>query len=178
MKVEETFISGLKIIYLNRFTDLRGDFVKVFNQNYFIENGLETDFRESYYSISAKNVIRGMHFQTPPEAHTKIVYLNSGKILDVVLDIRSESPTFGRYFSIELTTDNPLLLYIPKGCAHGFLSREENSMITYLQTTCYNSVNDTGIRYDSFGMNWNNETSILSERDLAFPTLNTFNSPF
>ncbi|MDD3744180.1 MAG: dTDP-4-dehydrorhamnose 3,5-epimerase family protein [Lentimicrobiaceae bacterium] len=173
MRIEETFISGLKLIHLKEFKDQRGSFIKVFNEEFFKENGLETNFKESYYSISAKNVIRGMHFQVPPAEHTKLVYLNSGSILDVVLDLRKDSQTFGQYFSVELTVSNPVLIYIPIGCAHGFLSLEDNSMVTYLQTTCYHPTFDCGIRYDSFGYNWPVDNPIISQRDGGFKPIVT-----
>lgn len=169
MHIEQTFIPGLKLIHLKEFIDNRGSFIKVFNKEFFLENGLETDFKESYYSISSKNVIRGMHFQIPPAEHTKLVYLNQGKIIDVVLDIRKSSPTYGQHFSTELYTQNPILIYIPVGCAHGFLSMEDNTMVTYLQSSCYNNASDKGIKYSSFGMKWEIENPILSERDLCFP---------
>jgi dTDP-4-dehydrorhamnose 3,5-epimerase len=178
MEIENTFIPGLKLIHLNKFEDKRGSFTKVFNYDFFIENELSTDFKESYYSISEKNVIRGMHFQIPPYEHTKLVYLNQGSIVDVVLDIHKDSPTYGKYFSIELNTNNPVLIYISIGCAHGFLSLEDHSIVTYLQTTCYNSQSDCGIKYDSFGMDWNIEIPILSQRDISFLPLNQFKSPF
>lgn len=169
MEIENTFIPGLKLIHLNEFKDLRGSFIKVFNEEFFTENRLEHNFKESYYSISAKNVIRGMHFQISPFEHMKLVYLNQGKILDVVLDIRKLSPTYRQYFSIKLNTENPILIYIPVGCAHGFLSLEDHTMVTYLQTSCYNNECDKGIKYNSFGMNWGTENPIISERDISFP---------
>ena len=178
MEIEETFIPSLKLIHLKEFKDTRGSFIKVFNNDLFAKNGLETDFKESYYSISAKNVIRGMHFQIPPFEHTKLVYLNQGKILDVVLDIRKLSPTFGHHYSIELNIENPILIYIPVGCAHGFLSLEDNTMVTYLQSSCYNNTCDKGIMYNSFGMNWEIEYPIMSERDLCFPNFSDTNFNF
>lgn len=178
MHIEQTFIPGLKLIHLNEFKDNRGSFIKVFNADFFAENGLETNFKESYYSISAKNVIRGMHFQTPPAEHTKLVYLNQGKILDVVLDIRKASPTYGQHFSIELNTENPILIYIPIGCAHGFLSLEDHTMVTYLQTSCYDKECDAGISWNSFGMEWKIKNPIISERDNSFIKFETYNSQF
>jgi len=169
MKIEDTFIPGLKLIHLDKFIDIRGSFLKVFNEDYFAENGLETDFKESYYSISHKNVIRGMHFQVSPAEHTKLVYLNSGSIVDVILDIRKNSPTYGQHFTINLNCDKPILVYIPVGCAHGFLSLEDNTMVTYMQTSCYNKSCDMGIKYNSFGMEWDIENPIVSNRDLSFP---------
>lgn len=178
MKIEETYIQGLKLIYLKEFEDLRGAFIKVFNEKFFAKNGLETKFMESYYSISAKNVIRGMHFQIPPEEHTKMVYLNQGSILDVILDIRKNSATFGKYLKIEINKNNPVLVYIPVGCAHGFLSLQDNTMVTYLQSSCYNSDYDKGVKYDSFGMDWKIDRPILSNRDLQFPVFSETNFIF
>ena len=171
MEIENTFIPGLKLIHLNKMTDLRGDFLKVFNEDYFVENGLMTNFKESYYSVSKKDVIRGMHFQIPPAEHNKLVYINHGSILDVILDIRKSSPSFGQYFSIKLTCDRPTVVYIPIGCAHGFLSLEDQSMVTYLQSSCYNRESDKGLKYDSFNMEWGINNPILSERDSTFPRL-------
>lgn len=178
MEVEDTFIEGLKILHLKKFADARGSFLKVFNFDLFQQNGLNTQFKENYFSVSKKGVIRGMHFQLPNFEHDKLVYLNCGKILDVVIDIRKESKTYGNYFSIEITEDKPVAVYIPIGCAHGFLSLEENSMVSYLQTTVYNASCDGGIRFDSFGMDWNIEKPILSDRDFSFSTFADFNSPF
>lgn len=178
MILEQTFIPGLLLIHLKEFKDFRGSFIKVFNESFFIENGLDTNFKESYYSISAKNVIRGMHFQIPPAEHTKLVYLNQGMINDVVLDIRKSSPTFGQHFSIVLDTDNPLLIYIPAGCAHGFLSMKDYTIVSYLQTSCYNNDCDKGIKFNSFGMNWKIENPIVSERDLSFADFSNTNFIF
>lgn len=178
MRIENTFIEGLKLLYLNEFKDIRGSFIKVLNSDFFEQNCLETNFKESYYSISAKNVIRGMHFQIPPSEHTKIVYVNNGSILDVILDIRKESQTFGKFFKIEINTNLPLLIYIPVGCAHGFLSLEDNTMVTYLQSSCYESISDKGIKFDSFGFNWKTSNPVLSSRDLSFESFKNFKTPF
>lgn len=178
MEIEKTFIEGLKLIYLNDFKDNRGSFIKVFNQDFFRENGLETEFKESYYSISAKHVIRGMHFQIPPAEHTKLVYVNQGEIIDVILDIRKNSATYGKYFRIKIGKTNAVAIYIPIGCAHGFLSLVDNTMVTYLQTSCYNNECDKGIKYNSFGMNWDIEKPVISDRDNSFISFGSFVSPF
>jgi len=178
MEIKNTFIEGLKIIHLKEFKDNRGSFIKVFNEDFFLKKGLETNFKENYYSNSAKNVIRGMHFQIPPAEHTKLVYLNQGKIIDVVLDIRKSSPTYGKHFSIKLITEDPILIYIPIGCAHGFLSLEDNTMVTYIQTSCYNNDCDKGIKYNSFGMKWETENPTISARDLSFPDFSNTNFNF
>ena len=178
MHIEQTFIPGLKLIHLNEFKDNRGSFIKVFNEDFFHENGLETDIKESYFSISAKNVIRGMHFQIPPAEHTKLVYVNQGSILDVVLDIRKNAETYGKFFSYKITQENPTLVFIPAGCAHGFLSLEDQTMVTYLQSSVYNKACDTGILWNSFGMEWKIENPIISDRDDSFIKFKNFNSYF
>ncbi len=119
-----------------------------------------------------------MHFQIPPAAHVKLVYVTSGIILDVVLDIRKGSPTYGKYISAELSEKNRKMMYIPIGCAHGFLSLKNNSCVIYLQTTMYSKDNDAGIHIDSFGMDWGVSSPIMSTRDQAFPALQEFKTPF
>lgn len=178
MIIEDTFIQGLKIIHLNKFQDIRGDFIKVFNEDFFLNNGLETNFKESYFSISQKNVIRGMHYQVSPAAHIKLVYLNQGSILDVILDIRKNSKTFGQYLSIFINYHKPILVYIPIDCAHGYKSLENQTIVSYLQTSCYNSACDKGIKYNSFNMNWEIDNPIISHRDLTFPDFHNSNFNF
>ena len=178
MQIETTFIPGLKLITLKESKDNRGSFIKTFNQDFFKLNELEVVFKESYYSISAKDVIRGMHFQIPPAEHIKLVYVNQGAIKDIILDIRSQSPTYGQYLSIKIDSTNPVLIYIPVGCAHGFLSLEDNTMVTYLQSSCYNSDCDKGIRYDSFGFDWGIKDPVISVRDQNFPAFSAVKSAF
>lgn len=178
MNIIDTDICGLKILEPKVFEDTRGKFVKTFNDDVFKLNGLNVDIKEAYYSISQKNAIRGMHFQIPPFDHTKLVYVPCGKILDVVLDIRKKSPTYGSFFSIELSEKNAKILVVPKGLAHGFMSLKDNTNVTYMQTTCYMPTNDYGIRYDSFGFEWGDKNFKLSNRDLMFPVFKEFDSPF
>lgn len=178
MTFTKTKINGVTIIEPKFFEDNRGSFIKNFNEGLFHQEGLTTDFKENYYSTSKKNVIRGMHFQTPPKDHVKLVYVTIGKIIDVVLDIRKNSPTYGQYLATELSPKNPKAIYIPNGCAHGFLSLEDNSMVIYLQTSTYSKEHDEGVKFDSFGMDWGSEKHVLSERDLGFPTFKEYQSPF
>ena len=165
----------LKAVHMN---DNRGSFRKLFNADFFRENQLETDLKEIYYSVSRKNVIRGMHFQAPPADHAKIVYVSYGSIKDVVVDLRQESPAYGHYYSVELDADGGYYLYIPKGFAHGFASLEEGTIVNYVQTSVYAPREDSGIRYDSFGFDWEISEPVVSERDRAFPGLNSFKTPF
>ena len=119
-----------------------------------------------------------MHFQTPPAEHDKVVYVSKGSIIDVVVDIRTNSKSYGQYCSFELSDSKGAFLYIPIGCAHGFLSLEDNTIVNYMQTSVYNAACDCGIRYDSFGFDWGVENPTLSDRDQSFPTLSNLNNPF
>jgi dTDP-4-dehydrorhamnose 3,5-epimerase len=178
MEIEKTFIDGLFVIHLDKLGDNRGSFVKIFNHDFFRDNNLNTDFKESYFSVSDKNVIRGMHFQTPPAQHTKLVYVNHGSIADVVLDIRLNSATYGRCFNITITDAQPKLVYIPAGLAHGFLSLHHHTIVSYMQTSVYSKENDHGIKWGSFGFDWGVTDPILSPRDQSFETFSEFKSPF
>jgi len=178
MNIVSTHIKDLFILENPNIEDGRGYFHKPFNVDVFRKNGLDTNFHEFYYSVSRKHVIRGMHFQIPPHEHTKLVYVSFGRILDVVLDIRKESETYGQWFSVELTPEAGKCIYIPKGCAHGFLSLEEDTIVNYAQTTGYSKECDKGILYNSFGFDWNVKDEIVSERDKSFPELVAFKSPF
>jgi len=178
MKIIKTDIEGLLVLEPRVFEDSRGKFIKTFTDTFFKENGIEVDIKETYFSISHKDVIRGMHFQTPPYEHIKIVYVPYGKILDVVLDIRKNSSTYGQCFSMKLSSENAKILIIPKGLAHGFKSLQDNTNVTYMQTTAYAPSNDEGIRFDSFGFNWKCNDPKLSDRDLSFSSLDKFKTPF
>lgn len=178
LKLLDTKINGLKILEPRVFEDRRGKFIKTFNDAFFAEHGFNIQINESYYSISHKGVLRGMHFQAPPHDHLKIVYVPYGKIIDVVLDIRKNSPTYGESFEIELSSDNAKVLIIPKGLAHGFIALEDNTNVTYMQTSGYVPDCDAGIKYDSFGYDWGLTKTEISDRDLEFVTFEKFESPF
>ncbi len=171
-------LSGAFLITLPSFDDHRGNFTKTFQDSFFKQAGIGFDLRESYFSLSHKQVIRGMHFQLPPHDHAKVVYCPLGSILDVLIDLRKESDTYGQHYAAELSAANHRAYYIPKGFAHGFKALSDNAMTYYLVSSEYNQQHDTGIRYDSFGFDWEYVTPILSERDLSFPALKDFDSPF
>lgn len=170
MKVLTTDFKDLYVLEYNSFKDNRGEFVKTIHKETFIENKLEWEFAESFYSISNKNVFRGMHFQYSPHDHEKLVYVVKGSIIDVVLDLRSQSETFGQYFTIELSEKNRKGLYIGKGFAHGFLSLENDTTVEYHTTTVQSKESEGGVRYDSFGLELNIDDLIISERDQSFST--------
>lgn len=178
MEIIKTKFDGLIILQTVKANDDRGSFQKLFNYDFFAENGLATDFKEFYYSVNRKGARRGMHFQIPPFDHVKIVYVSKGRILDVCVDIRKKSATFGKCFSIELNAENGQYLYIPKGFAHGFLTLEDNSIVNYAQTSCYNKECDCGILQDSIDFEWGESSVIVSKRDQTFPKLSEYKSPF
>lgn len=174
MEILETKLEGVYIIKNRIFQDQRGKFIKTYHKDDFKKLGLCTDFQESYFSVSNKDVIRGMHFQIPPFEHEKLVYVAKGKVLDVIVDLRKNSKTKGQYIEVELSEENGYSIYIPKGLAHGFKSLEDNTIMIYNVATVYNQDCDYGIKYDSFGFDWKCENPILSQRDKKFETLEEF----
>lgn len=171
MKINKTNLEGVFEIENNVFEDQRGRFVKTFHSDMFLEAGLNVNFKESFYSLSHKNILRGMHFQHPPHDHNKLVYVVSGRILDVALDIRQESKTYGQYYTTELSSDNAKSLYMSKGIAHGFLTLSDSACVVYMTTSVYAPKHDDGIHWDSFGFNWGVNNPIISERDSSFGKL-------
>lgn len=179
MKFQQTQLPGVYTIGLDQLKDERGVFVKTYHAEIFqTATGAPLNWRESFYSVSGKNVIRGMHFQVPPFDNTKIVYVTAGKIKDVVLDIRKSSPTYGHYISIDLSADAAGAVLIPAGCAHGFLSLADKTIVVYMQTSVYSQEHDMGILWNSFGMDWGIDNPVLSPRDRTFPSLEAFKTPF
>lgn len=178
MKILETGINGLFQVQLNRFIDNRGWFFKNYNTDLFGKENLEFDIEESYFSYSKKNVIRGMHFQIPPYDHVKLVSVVKGRILDVVVDLRKNSPTYKKYLAFELSEENNISLYIPKGLAHGFAVLSEDAITSYMVGKGYSKDHDDGIRFDSFGFEWPISNPILSERDNSFKSIDDYTTPF
>ncbi|RYD56198.1 MAG: dTDP-4-keto-6-deoxy-D-glucose epimerase [Sphingobacteriales bacterium] len=167
-----------RVIDLPAFFDARGSFVKTFHDTILKEAGIDFTLRESYFSLSNKDVIRGMHFQMPPHQHAKIVFCPQGAILDVIVDLRKDSPTYGQHYEQELSAENHKAYYIPEGFAHGFKALTDNAITYYLVSSEYNQPSDTGIRYDSIGFDWGVQQPIISVRDLSFPAIQAFDSPF
>lgn len=176
-KFKKTSIEGLFVC--NNFVaeDQRGVFVKIFNSEDFKEIGCTENFKESYYSVSTKDVIRGMHFQIPPHDHFKLVTVISGNIIDVVVDLRKTSSSFGKYEVFQLSSNNQSV-FIPKGCAHGFLTVSESATVLYYVSTTYNKKADSGILWNSIGYDWPVLNPVISERDMSFPGLSLLCSYF
>lgn len=180
MKLIETELEGVFIIENFYSSDERGSFTKTYHNEFFEENGLCTDFKESYFSISKKNVIRGMHFQLPPHEHEKLVYVAKGEVIDVILDMRKNSYTFGKAISIVLNDSNHKSVYIPIGLAHGFRSMVDNTIMIYNVSTVYNNEADYGVSFDSIDFNWDVPIPIISNRDRTLTTFKEFkqSNPF
>ncbi|KTT19290.1 dTDP-4-dehydrorhamnose 3,5-epimerase family protein [Pseudacidovorax intermedius] len=171
-------IEGCFEVLYKQHADSRGFFMKTSHTPSFAELGINETWTEEYFSSSIKGVIRGMHFQTPPFEHAKIVTCLTGRILDVVLDLRSASPSFGEYTTFELSKDIPSAVFIPRGCAHGFLSLADESLMFYKVTSVHAPTHDAGVLWNSFGFKWPVENPILSERDSRFARFEDFTSPF
>lgn len=163
--------------------DARGSFVKTFHRETFSGLGLRTDWAEQFYSHSRRNVLRGLHFQTPPHHHAKLVYCPEGEVLDVAVDLRVGSPAYGRHVAMRLSGTTGNMFYLPSGLAHGFLSLSEQALMVYNVTSVHAPSHDAGIRWDSAGIDWARnevqaEAPLISLRDGAFPALADFASPF
>lgn len=176
--INSSHLAGCFEVQPKVFQDERGQFVKTFHIQAFAEYGLETNFSEEYYSISHKNVVRGLHFQLPPMDHVKMVYCVAGEVLDVVIDLRVGSPTYGQYVLFELSSAKANSVYIPKGMAHGFCVRSEQAIMMYKVSTIYSPAHDAGILWNSLNIPWLTKDAVLSARDQNFPTFAQFESPF
>lgn len=178
MEFISTNLPGLRLIKPLILNDERGEFVKTFQHKVFREHHLEFAIQEEFFSSSSAGVLRGMHFQVPPAAHAKLVYCITGSVLDVVLDLRKESPTFGHVHARELNSANREMLFIPLGFAHGFLALQDQSTLVYLTSAAHSPTHDTGVRWDSIDFAWPIKSPLVSTRDGGFPAFADFSSPF
>ena len=176
MIVKETILEGCFVIQPKVIQDKRGYFLESFNQAVFKE-GLKRDinFVQDNESYSSKGVLRGLHYQKGDYAQAKLVRVIKGKILDVVVDLRADSPTFSKHMSIELSEDNKTQLFIPRGFAHGFLVLSDTAIFSYKCDNFYNKVSEGGVIYNDKDLNidWklDEKEFIVSEKDLELPTL-------
>lgn len=181
MIVEKCEIEGLLTLTPRIFEDTRGAFFESFNQSAFNEHvGEIVEFVQDNQSTSKKNVLRGLHFQNPPFAQGKLVRVIQGSVLDVAVDIRKNSPTYGKVFQLELSAQNAKQLWIPPGFAHGFLALEDNTLFAYKCTNYYNPTAEDSLRWDDedLGIHWNVFQPIISEKDKQAKLFSTFVSPF
>lgn len=182
MKVIKTSIGGVLILEPRVFKDERGYFFESYSQREFDEKVAPIDFVQDNESCSTKGVMRGLHFQRPPFTQSKLVRCVKGSVLDVAVDLRKGSPTYGKHVAVELTEDNHLQFFIPKGFAHGFAVLSDVAVFQYKCDEFYHPEADGGISIldDSLGIDWriNPSEAILSEKDTKHPLLNDFDSPF
>ena len=180
MQIEETKLPGVRILTPRRFGDERGFFAETWNARTFADAGLDTAFVQDNHSLSEKvGTLRGLHFQAPPHAQGKLVRCGAGRLLDVALDIRRGSPTYGDWLAIELSAANGRMLWIPKGFAHGFVTREPGTEIVYKCSDFYAADADRAIRWDSCGIDWGlHGDPVLSGKDAEAPAFAAFDSPF
>ena len=172
MQISPLSLQDACLVKLFRQEDNRGIFFKPFHFSSLQQAGIDFDAKESICSVSKKDVVRGMHFQKEPYAQAKLVYCPHGAILDVILDMRLQSPTYGKFEAVELSAKNGHALYIPEGFAHGFLALTDDAITSYIMTKEYHPESDQGILWNSFGFKWPVENPIISARDLAFEEFN------
>jgi dTDP-4-dehydrorhamnose 3,5-epimerase len=169
---------GVRYLQPKIFRDDRGELVKPFREDQWADLGITFALRETFFSTSARGVLRGMHFQLPPHDQNKIVYCATGGVLDVLLDLRKSSPAFGRAEAFALSALNRRVLFLPRGVAHGFLAEEDASLMTYLTDTVHHPESDSGVRWDSFGFAWPSPQPIVSARDASHPVFDPAASLF
>lgn len=174
----ETTIPGCFELFPKVLPDSRGYFIKTFHETVFAELGLPISFPEEYFSFSHKGVLRGLHFQTPPFEHSKIVYCVQGSVLDVVVDLRKDSEYFGKHQLFKLNHEEANMIYIPPGLAHGFFVESHFAIMMYKLTSVYEKNHDKGIRWNSLEISWPEPNPIVSERDRNFIKFCDFESPF
>lgn len=175
-------IPGLIIVEPNVFEDSRGYFFEAYNETIFKQNGITCNFVQDNQSRSLKGVIRGLHYQLPPFAQSKLVRVLDGVIIDVAVDIRKGSTTYGQHFALEISADNKKQLFIPAGFAHGFSVLSETAIVLYKCDTLYNKQSEGGIRFDDPALNidWkiSKQEALVSEKDIQLPLfkdcMNTF----
>ena len=181
MVITKSKIEGLFIIEPRVFEDTRGVFYETFNEKIFKEKtGVELSFCQDNESISKKNVLRGLHFQNPPFAQGKLVRVVSGRVIDIAVDIRKSSKTYGQYESIELSAENKKQFWIPPGFAHGFVALEDNSIFNYKCTNYYNPNSERTIQWNDpiLNIDWQINSPIISEKDQKGIDFTTFVSEF
>ncbi|MBO5688176.1 MAG: dTDP-4-dehydrorhamnose 3,5-epimerase [Alistipes sp.] len=180
MELVKTSIDGLLIIRPDVFKDERGYFFESYNKERFAKAGLNMDFVQDNESKSDKGVLRGLHFQKPPYAQGKLVRVIKGSVMDVAVDLRKDSPTYGKWESVVLTEENKLQLWIPEGFAHGFVALEDNTIFNYKCTNVYNKESEGSILWNDpdININWNIDNPTLSEKDKISPLFKNFESPF
>jgi dTDP-4-dehydrorhamnose 3,5-epimerase len=180
MELRPTAVDGCHELRLDPRPDRRGELSKVFHATTFTELGLEFEVRELFWSRSHVHVVRGLHFQRPPADVAKLVCCVEGAVLDVVVDLRVGSPTYHAHCVVPLSAGKANAVFVPEGCAHGFLVTEGDAVVLYAQSGEWDGEREGGILWSSAGVDWGVDPAraVLSDRDAAFPRLDDFASPF
>jgi len=180
MNVIRTEIPDLLVVQPKVFEDERGYFFESYNKKALAENGIDVDFVQDNQSLSQKGVLRGLHFQEPPHAQGKLVTVIKGAVLDVAVDIRKGSPTYGKHMAIELNEKNKTMFWVPAGFAHGFVTLENNTIFSYKCTNFYNKAAENCILWNDplLNIQWGLENPVLSEKDMLGKNFTNFISPF
>lgn len=180
MKITSTPIEGILVIEPQIFRDARGYFYESYNESKFKEIGIDAHFVQDNQSLSHKGAVRGLHFQAPPFEQGKLVRVVQGAVMDVVVDIRKKSPTYGQSWSVELSAENQLMFWIPPGFAHGFETLMDGTYFLYKCTNLYHKASEGGLRWNdpALGIKWRTKEAIVSEKDQELPLLKDFVSPF
>jgi len=178
MRILPTPLAGLLEISVHPLRDARGSFLKIWEKQSWQKEGLPVQWTEIYITRSSNRVLRGMHYQEPPADHDKMVMVLDGEILDVALDIRRSSKTFGKYHAKTLTESEPTIMFLPKGMAHGFLVLSHSATVMYQTSTSYCAEHDKGVLWNSFGFPWPVTDPILSQRDQEHISFEALHSTF
>jgi dTDP-4-dehydrorhamnose 3,5-epimerase len=182
MNITDTKIEGLKIIEPRLFPDDRGYFYESYNEKKYREAGINASFVQDNQSFSAKGTLRGLHGQADPFAQGKLVRVLQGRVLDVAVDIRKNSPTFGKYVTVELSGENHKQFWVPPGFLHGFVTLEDDTIFTYKVTNYYDKASEIGVVWNdpTLNIDWQTDISklLLSPKDEILPTFADFKSPF
>jgi dTDP-4-dehydrorhamnose 3,5-epimerase len=172
MRFVQTEILGAFVVAPEPIFDDRGLFARIWCEREFAEHGIAMTIRQCSVSVNRRRgTMRGLHFQETPHAETRVVRCTSGAIYDVIVDLRSESPSFRRWIGVELTQENRTMVYVPEGCAHGFLTLVDNVEVFYQMSAFYSAPHAQGVRWNdpAFAIAWPSEIVVISERDRNFP---------
>lgn len=182
MKFTNTSINGLLLIEPQIFSDSRGYFFESYSKTKFADAGLDIDFVQDNQSFSAKNSVRALHAQSNPHAQAKLVRVIQGSVLDIAVDIRKNSPTYGKYEIFELSSKNQLQVFIPQGFLHGFIALEDDTIFTYKVNNYYSKDCEIGIKWNdpTLNINWgiSESEALVSPKDMILPEFKDFVSPF
>ena len=171
---------GVAVVEPKLFRDERGYFCETYKYSDFLEGGIADNFVQDNHSFSTHGVVRGLHFQLAPRAQAKLVRCTQGEIYDCIVDIRKDSPTFGKYFGINLSAENKLMLYVPAGFAHGFSTLSKTAEVSYKVSEQYDPKLEFGLKFDDpeIAIDWKVSSPIVSPKDLVFPDLKDLKTLF